>query len=83
MYKRQELTAYYQELQKKYPTISIEDGCAENDWLGWEPVSYTHLDVYKRQGPGKDDSPLNMKASWSSPRRGPTPSPSKPVTEAA
>lgn len=33
--------------------------------------------------PGKDDSPLNMKASWSSPRRGPTPSPSKPVTEAA
>ena len=31
-----ELTAYYQELQKKYPIISIEDGCAENDWLGWE-----------------------------------------------
>ena len=31
----EELTAYYQELQKKYPIISIEDGCAENDWLGW------------------------------------------------
>jgi len=31
----EELTAYYQELQKKYPIISIEDGCAENDWKGW------------------------------------------------
>ena len=34
-----ELTAYYQELQKKYPIISIEDGCAENDWLGWEQLT--------------------------------------------
>ena len=33
------LTAYYQELQKKYPIISIEDGCAENDWLGWEQLT--------------------------------------------
>lgn len=32
----EELTDYYRELQKKYPIISIEDGCAENDWLGWE-----------------------------------------------
>lgn len=32
----EELTNYYRELQKKYPIISIEDGCAENDWLGWE-----------------------------------------------
>ncbi len=35
----EELTAYYQELQKKYPIISIEDGCAENDWLGWEQLT--------------------------------------------
>ena len=35
----EELTAYYQELQKKYPIISIEDGCAENDWLGWEKLT--------------------------------------------
>ncbi len=34
-----ELTAYYQELQKKYPIISIEDGCAENDWEGWEHLT--------------------------------------------
>ena len=34
-----ELTAYYQELQKKYPIISIEDGCAENDWEGWEQLT--------------------------------------------
>jgi enolase len=31
-----ELVAYYQKLQKKYPIISIEDGCAENDWAGWK-----------------------------------------------
>jgi len=31
-----ELVAYYQELQKKYPIISIEDGCSENDWDGWK-----------------------------------------------
>jgi enolase len=30
-----ELVAYYAELKKKYPIISIEDGCAENDWAGW------------------------------------------------
>ena len=35
----EELAAYYQELQKKYPIISIEDGCAENDWQGWEQLT--------------------------------------------
>ncbi len=34
-----ELVAYYQELQKKYPIISIEDGCAENDWDGWKAIT--------------------------------------------
>ncbi len=31
-----ELVSYYKDLQKKYPIISIEDGCAENDWAGWK-----------------------------------------------
>jgi enolase len=34
-----ELVAYYQELQAKYPIISIEDGCAENDWAGWKKLT--------------------------------------------
>lgn len=34
-----ELVAYYQELQKKHPIISIEDGCAENDWAGWKTLT--------------------------------------------
>jgi enolase len=34
-----ELIAYYQELQKKYPIISIEDGCSENDWAGWKKLT--------------------------------------------
>ncbi|MGB8167029.1 MAG: phosphopyruvate hydratase [Chthoniobacteraceae bacterium] len=31
-----ELVDYYAGLQKKFPIISIEDGCAENDWAGWK-----------------------------------------------
>ena len=34
-----ELVDYYMELQKKYPIISIEDGCDENDWDGWKIIS--------------------------------------------
>jgi enolase len=34
-----ELIAYYQDLTKKFPIISIEDGCAENDWTGWKQLT--------------------------------------------
>ncbi len=34
-----ELVAYYAELKKKFPIISIEDGCAENDWAGWSVIT--------------------------------------------
>jgi enolase len=34
-----ELVAYYKELQKKFPIISIEDGMAENDWEGWKVIT--------------------------------------------
>lgn len=34
-----ELIAFYQKLQKKYPIISIEDGCAENDWANWKKLT--------------------------------------------
>lgn len=34
-----ELTAYYTDLIKHYPIISIEDGCAENDWDGWKQLT--------------------------------------------
>ncbi|MBR4107952.1 MAG: phosphopyruvate hydratase [Akkermansia sp.] len=36
-----ELTAYYRELLERYPIISIEDGCAENDWEGWKLLTET------------------------------------------
>ncbi len=32
----EELVAFYADLQTRYPIISIEDGCAENDWAGWK-----------------------------------------------
>jgi enolase len=31
-----ELISYYQSLVQKYPIVSIEDGCAEDDWAGWK-----------------------------------------------
>jgi enolase len=34
-----ELIALYQHLCAKYPIISIEDGCAENDWVGWKKLT--------------------------------------------
>ncbi|MAS93418.1 MAG: phosphopyruvate hydratase [Verrucomicrobiales bacterium] len=35
----EELVDYYLELQSKYPIISIEDGCDENDWDGWKIIT--------------------------------------------
>ncbi|MDX1952035.1 MAG: phosphopyruvate hydratase [Verrucomicrobiota bacterium] len=32
----EELVNFYAELTGKYPIISIEDGCAENDWKTWK-----------------------------------------------
>src|SRR5947209_114318 len=34
-----ELVAYYAELCAKFPIVSIEDGCAENDWDGWTKLN--------------------------------------------
>ncbi|HUD48268.1 MAG TPA: phosphopyruvate hydratase [Candidatus Baltobacteraceae bacterium] len=34
--KGEELVALYSELVAKFPIISIEDGCAENDWKTWK-----------------------------------------------
>jgi enolase len=34
-----ELIDYYTELSTQFPIISIEDGCAENDWAGWKELT--------------------------------------------
>jgi enolase len=34
-----ELIEYYTELCARFPIISIEDGCAENDWAGWKKLT--------------------------------------------
>jgi enolase len=33
------LIDYYEELTKRYPIISIEDGLAEDDWHGWQQMT--------------------------------------------
>jgi len=33
------MIAYYADLADRYPIFSIEDGCAEDDWDGWERMS--------------------------------------------
>lgn len=35
----EEMSAYYLELTKKYPIVSIEDGMGENDWEGWKTLT--------------------------------------------
>src|SRR2546429_939022 len=34
-----ELVDYYVELCARFPIVSIEDGCAENDWDGWRKLT--------------------------------------------
>ncbi|MBN1295662.1 phosphopyruvate hydratase, partial [bacterium] len=34
-----ELVAFYEDLVSKYPIVSIEDGCAEEDWSGWKTLT--------------------------------------------
>lgn len=34
-----EFVSYYKELTAKYPIVSIEDGCAENDWATWKKLT--------------------------------------------
>jgi len=35
----EELIDYYVDLCARFPIISIEDGCAENDWDGWKKMT--------------------------------------------
>jgi len=35
----EELVDYYETLINKFPIISIEDGCDENDWDGWKKLT--------------------------------------------
>src|SRR5947207_632556 len=35
----EELVDYYSELCARFPIISIEDGCAEDDWEGWKKLT--------------------------------------------
>src|SRR4051812_29056165 len=35
----EELVDYYEKLSNRFPIISIEDGCAENDWDGWKKLT--------------------------------------------
>lgn len=34
-----EMVEFYKTLCAKYPIISIEDGCGENDWAGWKKLT--------------------------------------------
>jgi enolase len=34
-----QMIAFYQDLQKRYPIVSIEDGFSEADWTGWKKAT--------------------------------------------
>jgi enolase len=35
------MVAYLEDLTRRYPIVSIEDGCAEDDWDGWKHLTAT------------------------------------------
>ena len=35
----EEMVEFYEDLCRKYPVISIEDGLAEDDWTGWQKMT--------------------------------------------
>jgi enolase len=35
------IVRYYEALISRYPIVSIEDGCAEDDWAGWKHLTAT------------------------------------------
>jgi enolase len=35
------IVRYYDDLVRRYPIVSIEDGCAEDDWDGWKHLTAT------------------------------------------
>jgi enolase len=45
-----ELVGFYKKLCAKYPIISIEDGCAENDWATWKLLTDTLGDTVQLVG---------------------------------
>ena len=53
------IVKYYEELVAKYPIKSIEDGCAEDDWNGWDILTKTKtkLSTFLWQPPGTQAVP--------------------------
>lgn len=39
LFTKDEMVAYWEEMAKKYPIISLEDGLAEEDWEGWKTLT--------------------------------------------
>ncbi len=35
----EEMVSFLADIVKKYPIFSIEDGCAEDDWIGWKKLN--------------------------------------------
>ena len=33
------MVSFLADIVKKYPIFSIEDGCAEDDWIGWKKLN--------------------------------------------
>src|SRR5207247_2981227 len=46
----EELIDYYADLCARFPIISIEDGCAENDWDGWKKLTKKLGEIIKLVG---------------------------------
>ena len=63
----------YEELARKFPIISIEDGCAENDWDGWKKLT----DALGEQGATRRRRLVRHERASSCERRSTTASPTR------
>ena len=52
------IVRYYEDLVSRYPIVSIEDGCAEDDWDGWKHLTATlgNRDPDRRRRPVRHQS---------------------------
>ena len=65
-----ELVDYYASLCERFPIISIEDGCAENDWDGWKKLTDRLGDKIQLVGDDLFVTNVAVPAQGHRPRRG-------------
>jgi enolase len=68
---REEMVRFYEDLVRRYPIVSIEDGFAEGDWAGWKLMTQ-HLARRSSSSATTSSSPIRPSSRAASARESPT-----------